>query len=68
MPEALEANVEASSRVDEISEVDRQLFNFDVERWLSVMRGQTLILLGRLDEARPYLDRVLQTDIDPNDI
>lgn len=68
MPEALEANIEASSRVDEISEVDRQLFNFDVERWLSVMRGQTLILLGRLDEARPYLDRVLQTDSDPNDI
>ena len=68
MHEALEANIEASSRVDEISEVDRQLFNFDVERWLSVMRGQTLILLGRLDEARPYLDRVLQTDSDPNDI
>ena len=68
MHEALEAGAEASSRVDEISEVDRQLFNFDVRRWLSVMRGQTLILLGRPDEARPHLDRVLQTDLDPNDI
>jgi adenylate cyclase len=68
MHEALEANVEATSRVHEISEVDRQLFSFDVERWLTVMRGQTLVLLGRFDEARPYLDRVLQTDIDPNDL
>jgi class 3 adenylate cyclase/tetratricopeptide (TPR) repeat protein len=68
MNEALEANVEATSRVHEISEVDRQLFSFDVERWLTVMRGQTLVLLGRFDEARPYLDRVLQTDIDPNDL
>jgi class 3 adenylate cyclase/tetratricopeptide (TPR) repeat protein len=68
MHEALEVNIEAISRVHEISEMDRQLFNFDIERWLTVMRGQTLVLLGRFDEARPYLDRMLQTDIDPNDI
>jgi adenylate cyclase len=68
LDEALEANVEAANRVHEISEIDRQLFHFDVERWLTVMRGQTLVLLGRFDEARPYLDRMLQTDIDPNDL
>jgi adenylate cyclase len=68
MHEALAVNVEATRRVHEISEIDRQLFNFDVERWLTVMRGQILVLLGRFDEARPYLDRMLQTDIDPNDI
>jgi adenylate cyclase len=68
MDEALRVSIEATSRVHEISEFDRQLFNFDVERWLTVMRGQILVLLGRFDEARPYLDRVLQTNIDPNDI
>jgi class 3 adenylate cyclase/tetratricopeptide (TPR) repeat protein len=68
LDEALQANIDATKRVHEISEVDRQLFNFDVERWLTAMRGQILVLLGRLDEARPYLDRLLQTDIDPNDI
>lgn len=68
MEEALKVSIEAIGRVHEISEFDRQLFNFDVERWLTVMRGQILVMLGRFDEARPYLDRVLQTDIDPNDI
>ena len=68
LEEALNANIEATSRVHEISEVDRQLFGFQVEHWLTVMRGQILVSLGRLDEARPYLGRMLQTDIDPNDI
>jgi class 3 adenylate cyclase/tetratricopeptide (TPR) repeat protein len=68
LDEALKANSEAISRVHEISEFDRQLFGFDVGRWLTVMQGQILVLLGRFDEARPYLDRMLQTDIDPNDL
>jgi adenylate cyclase len=68
LEEALQANIEATSRVHEIGEVDRQLFNFDVERWLTIMQGQILVLLGRFDEARPYLDRVLQSEIDSRDI
>ena len=32
------------------------------------MQGQILVLLGRVDEARPYLDRMLQADVGPNDI
>jgi class 3 adenylate cyclase/tetratricopeptide (TPR) repeat protein len=68
LEQALETNIEATSRMHEISEFDRQLFSFNVEGWLAAMRGQILVSLGRLDEARPYLDRMLQTDIDPNDI
>jgi adenylate cyclase len=68
LEQALEANIEATSRVHEISEFDRQWFGFDVERWLAAMRGQILVSLGRFDEARPYLERVLQTDLNPNDI
>jgi class 3 adenylate cyclase/tetratricopeptide (TPR) repeat protein len=65
--EALEVNGEAESRVHEISSDDRQLSNFDVERWLTVMRGLILVQLGRHDEARSYLDRVVQSE-DSNDI
>jgi class 3 adenylate cyclase/tetratricopeptide (TPR) repeat protein len=68
LDEALKANIEAASRVHEIDKFDRQLIGFDVERWLTSMRGQILVLLGRFDEARPYLDRMLQIDSDPNDI
>jgi class 3 adenylate cyclase/tetratricopeptide (TPR) repeat protein len=66
--EALQANIEATERVHEINEFDRQLMGFTVERWLIAMRGQILVLLGRFDEARSYLDRMLQADVDPHDI
>jgi adenylate cyclase len=65
---ALEVNIEATGLLDDISPFDRQLFNFDLDRWLTAMRAQVLVQLGRFDEARPYLDRMLQTDLDPNDI
>jgi class 3 adenylate cyclase/tetratricopeptide (TPR) repeat protein len=68
LDEALKVSIEAASRAHEISGWDRQLMGFDVERWLTVMQGQILVLLGRFDEARPYLDRMLQTDVDPNDV
>jgi adenylate cyclase len=68
LDEALQASIEATERADAISEFDRQLFSFDVGRWLTAMRGQVLVQLGRFDEARPYLDRMLQTDTDSNDI
>jgi class 3 adenylate cyclase/tetratricopeptide (TPR) repeat protein len=68
LDEALKANIEAASRVHEISGFDRQLMGFDVERWLTAMRGHILVLLGRFDEATPFLDRMLEADIDPNDI
>jgi class 3 adenylate cyclase/tetratricopeptide (TPR) repeat protein len=60
MSEALELNIEAAERADQIAKFDRQTLGFDVEVWLTVMRGQTLVMLGRGDEARPFLDRILQ--------
>ncbi|MEA2917148.1 MAG: hypothetical protein QOJ15_9229, partial [Bradyrhizobium sp.] len=68
LDEALKVSIEAASRAHEISEWDRQLMGFDAERWLTVMQGQILVLLGRFDEARPYLDRMLQADVGPNDV
>jgi class 3 adenylate cyclase/tetratricopeptide (TPR) repeat protein len=64
--EALEANIEAAARAHELSDWDRKIMGFDIEPWLTAMRGQLLIMLGRSEEARSYLDRVIQ--MDPNDI
>ena len=47
MTEALQMNIEATESADEIVKFDRQTFGFDVEIWLTVMRGQTLVMLGR---------------------
>jgi adenylate cyclase len=68
LDEALGANAEATRRIHEISDFDRQLFGFNVERWLTVLRGQILVQRGRFEEARPYLDRMLQSGDDLNDI
>jgi adenylate cyclase len=62
MSEALQLNIEAMDRAHEIVKFDRQTLGFDIDVWLSVMRGQTLVLLGRGEEARPFLDRILQLE------
>src|SRR4029077_20568927 len=36
--------------------------------WLTVMLGQTLVMLGRADEARPFLDRIIQLESGQIDI
>jgi tetratricopeptide (TPR) repeat protein len=62
MSEALQMNIEAMDRAHEIVKFDRQTLGFDIDVWLTVMRGQTLVMLGRGDEARPFLDRILQLE------
>jgi adenylate cyclase len=68
MREALQMNVEATERAHEIVKFDRQTLGFDIEVWLTVLRGRTLVMLDRKEEARPFLDRVLQAEssqVDP---
>ena len=60
LTEALRINLEATSRAHEIVEFDKRTLGIDVEVWLAAMRGQTLVMLGRFDEARPHLDQILQ--------
>ncbi len=62
MAEALQLNIEATEEAHKIAKFDRQMLGFDVEIWLTVMRGQTLVMLGRQDEARPFLDRIIQLE------
>jgi predicted ATPase/class 3 adenylate cyclase len=68
MPEALQINGEAMQHAHEIVQFDRKMLGIDVELWLAVMRGQILVTLGRFDEARPFLDRVLQPESDRGDL
>jgi class 3 adenylate cyclase/tetratricopeptide (TPR) repeat protein len=66
--EALRMNVEATDRAHEIVKFDRQTLGFDIEVWLTVLRGRTLVMLDRKEEARPFLDRILQLEgsqVDP---
>ena len=68
MSEALQLNIEATERAHEIVKFDRQTLGFDIGVWLTAMRGQTLVMLGRGEEARPFLDRILQSEsgqVDP---
>ena len=68
MREALEMNVEATNRAHEIGKFDRQTLGFDIEVWLTVLRGRTLVMLDRKEEARPFLDRILELEgsqVDP---
>ncbi len=62
MLEALQMNIEATDRAHEIVKFDRQTLGFDIDIWLTVMRGQTLVMLGRGEEARPFLDRIIQLE------
>jgi len=61
---ALEANIEATNRAGELNKFHRQLIGFDLESWLMTLRGQLLVMLGRGDEARPFLDRVIDMGTD----
>lgn len=68
LTEALQMNVEATDRAHEIVKFDRQTLGFDIEIWLTVLRGRTLVMLDRNEEARPFLDRILQLEsgqVDP---
>ncbi len=62
MREALQMNIEAMDRAHEIVQFDRQTLGFDIEIWLAALRGRTLVMLDRQEEARPFLDRILQLE------
>ncbi len=62
MIEALQVNIEAMNRAHEIGKFDRQTLGFDIDLWLTAMRGQTLMMLGRVEEARPFLDPILDLE------
>ncbi len=57
--EALAANDDALAGVGEISEADQQTLGFDIGIWLKGMRAQTLVWMGRFDDACQLIDDLL---------
>src|SRR5260370_26482728 len=62
MREPLQMNFEAMDHAHEVVQFDRQTLGFDIEIWLAALRGRTLVMLDRQEEARPFLDRILQLE------
>ena len=59
---ALADNDLALATVDKVEEIDQQTLGFRVEVWVKGMRGQTLAMMGRYDEARALAARLIAGD------
>ncbi len=57
--EALTANTVASGCVHDIDARDRQTLGFRPEHWLATQRARVLMMLNRMEEANPLIDRLL---------
>jgi len=62
LTEALEVNIKATNRAHEVNRHHRTVLGFEIEPWLTSLRGQLLVMLGHGDDARSFLDRVIQMD------
>lgn len=60
--DALAANDRAMQQIDQVGRFDLQMLGFNLKHWLLGLRAQTLTLLGRGEEARGLLDRLLQSE------
>jgi class 3 adenylate cyclase/tetratricopeptide (TPR) repeat protein len=60
LSESLRMNLEATEGASQIAQIDRETLGFDIEVWLKAIRGRTLVLLGRPDEARSLIDELLE--------
>ena len=59
LAEALRVNLEAADGANKITQADRETLGFDIEFWLKAIRGRTLVVMDRTDEALPLLDELL---------
>ncbi len=59
---ALADNDVALANVDKVEEQDQQTLGFRVDVWVKGMRGQTLAMMGRYDEARAFATELIASD------
>lgn len=62
MHAALADNDMALANADTVSESDQQTLGFKVSVWVRGMRGQTLAMMGRFDEARALAMELIAAD------
>lgn len=59
---ALAENDDALANAHLVEEQDQQTLGFQVTIWIKAMRGHTLVMMSRHDEARPFLDELIAAD------
>ncbi len=59
---ALAENDDALANAHLVEEQDQQTLGFRVLIWIKAMRGHTLVMMSRHDEARPFLDELIAAD------
>ncbi|MEI7872569.1 MAG: adenylate/guanylate cyclase domain-containing protein [Alphaproteobacteria bacterium] len=60
---ALLANETALSCVERIDQRDRQTLGFHPEHWLTAQRARTFMMLGRMLDADPLIDKLLSGEL-----
>jgi hypothetical protein len=65
--QALAANDIAQACVDKIDHRDRQTLGFHPEHWVTTQRCRALVMLGRVSEAEPLIDKLLSGQLGPVD-
>ena len=60
--QAFAANTAAMRSLSHVEKFDDQFLGYNVEYWVMAMRGQFLVRLGRLSEARQHLDSLLEIE------
>jgi adenylate cyclase len=59
---ALAENDDALANAHLVAEEDQQTLGFRLLIWIKAMRGHTLVMMSRHDEARPFLDELIAAD------
>ena len=59
---ALAENDDALANAHLVEEQDQQTLGFRVPIWIKAMRGHTLVMMSRHDEAKPFLDELIAAD------
>ena len=58
LSEALAANDIAKEKATHVDAFDRDFIGFDIELWILWLRARVLTRMGRIEEARPCLERI----------
>ncbi|HLL29268.1 MAG TPA: adenylate/guanylate cyclase domain-containing protein [Xanthobacteraceae bacterium] len=59
LKEALDANIHAQQSVGFMDKHDTEMLGFDVEHWITSLRGRILVALGRFAEAEELLTKLV---------
>ena len=68
LAEALAANDVALENAEHVDTFDRDFIGFDIELWTLYLRARLMTRMGRIDEARPCLERIAELESSTVDV